>query len=293
MLDGLERGLSVTRDETAMNDIAYRVEPGYAFPEETLVVTEERQRWLHACCDIPYGFYGDRADPSILAARPIKLIGQALFANYSDRGYVHTQSRIRQHAPIPLEKPVTMAGRFTHVDDHPRGWMMRGSFTYRAPDGTLLLEVEPWALMADQKKMRPRPPAPPEDGYSTEVRPPITPALEPDWEVLFDRQIRPEKCLGYSGNTRNIIHTDPAYAQKFGYRMPIFAGNGMVQILTQALQADGLLDDFDMQVRMLRPVHWDDGLAIIGRRDMTGRLMAIKAIGPEGKETNDLQVLES
>ena len=47
-----------------MESIAYRVEPGYHFPEETLVVTEERQRWLHACCDIPHGFYGDRADPT-------------------------------------------------------------------------------------------------------------------------------------------------------------------------------------------------------------------------------------
>ena len=52
--------------------------------------------------------------------------------------------------------------------------------------------------------------------------------------------------------------------------MPIFAGNGMVQILTEVLQADGLLDAFDMRVRMLRPVHWDDGLAVIGRRDDAG-----------------------
>jgi hypothetical protein len=274
-----------------MNDIAYRVEPGFRFPDETLTVTEERQRWLHACCDIPYGFYGNRADPSILAARPIKVIGQALFANFSDRGYVHTQSRIRQHAPIRLDTPIAFAGRFTAVDDHPRGWMMHGSFTYRAPDGTLLLEVEPSALMADRGKMRPRPPAAAEDGYSTEVRPPVEPALEPGWSLLFNRQVRPEKCLGYSGNTRNIIHTDPVYAQKFGYRMPIFAGNAMGQILTQALQADGLLDAFDMRVRMLRPVHWDDGLAVIGRRDGAGRLVVVKAIGPEGKETNDLTVL--
>ena len=81
-----------------MNAIAYRVEPGYRFPEETLIVTEERQRWLHACCDIPHGFYGGRTDPSVLATRPIKVIGQALFANFSDRGYVHTQSRIRQRS---------------------------------------------------------------------------------------------------------------------------------------------------------------------------------------------------
>lgn len=274
-----------------MDAIDYRVEPGYRFPEETLVITEERQRWLHACCDIPYGFYGDRTDPSILAARPIKVIGSALFANYSDRGYVHTQSRIRQHAPIPLEMPLAFAGQFTAVDDHPRGWMMVGSFTYRAPDGTLLLEVEPMALMADPAKMRPRPPAAAEDGYSTEVRPPVEPDLEPGWELLFNRQIRPEQCLGYSGNTRNIIHTDPVYAQKFGYRMPIFAGNGMGQILMEAMQADGLRDQFDVSFRMLRPVHWDDGLAVIGRRDDDGKVVEIKAIGPEGKETNDLRVL--
>jgi hypothetical protein len=73
--------------------------------------------------------------------------------------------------------------------------------------------------------------------------------------------------------------------------MPIFAGNAMVQILTQALQADGLRDAFDMRVRMLRPVHWDDGLAVIGRRDGAGRLAEVRAIGPEGKETNDLRVL--
>jgi len=275
-----------------MDTIAYRVEPGFRFPDEELVVTQERQRWLHACCDIPYGFYGDRADPSVLAARPIKVIGAALFANHPDRGYVHTESRIRQHAPIPIETPIAFAGGFTAVDDHPRGWMMHGSFTYHGPDGTLLMEVEPKALMADRNKMRPRPPAAAEDGYSTEVRPPVAPNLEPGWELLFERQIRPEKCLGYSGNTRNIIHTDPVYAQKFGYRMPIFAGNAMVQILIEAMQTDGLRDAFDVQVRMLRPVHWDDGLAIIGRRDGSGRLVEVKAIGPEGKKTNDLQVLD-
>jgi hypothetical protein len=66
----------------------------------------------------------------------------------------------------------------------------------------------------------------------------------------------------------------------------------MVQILVQALQVDGLLDAFDVQVRMLRPVHWDDGLAIVGRRDRAGRLTAVKAVGPEDKETNELTVLD-
>ena len=102
------------------------------------------------------------------------------------------------------------------------------------------------------------------------------------------RQVTPAKCLGYSGNTRNIIHTDPAYAQEFGYRMPILAGNAMVQSLVQAAQVDGLADAFTVHVRMLRPVHWDDGLTIVGRRDESGRLAEVKAVGPDGKPTNDL-----
>ena len=56
-----------------MDAIAYRVEAGYEFPSEILTVTEGEQRWRHACCDIPHGFYGDRADPTILATRPIKV----------------------------------------------------------------------------------------------------------------------------------------------------------------------------------------------------------------------------
>ena len=275
-----------------MDAIAYRVEAGYEFPSETISVTTEDQLWRHACCDIPHDFYQGNADPTILATRPIKVIGSALFANYDDRGYVHTESRIKQYAPIPLDTPIGFAGRFTAVDDHPRGWMMHGSFTYHAPDGELLLEVEPKALMADQSKMRPRPPAEASDPYSTALRPPPNVDPEPGWEQLFTRQVTPAKCLGYSGNTQNIIHTDPAYAQKFGYRMPILAGNSMVQTMVQAVQADGLCDTFEVHVRMLRPVHWDDGLVILGRRDDAGRIVEVRAIGPEGKPTNELVRLD-
>ncbi len=274
-----------------MDAIAYKVEPGYTFPTEKLIVDAEEQRWRHACCEIPHGFYQDRIDPTILATHPIKVIGHALFTNYTDRGYVHTESRIKQHAPIPMGTKIIFNGQFTAVDDHKRGWMMHGTFTYHDPAGNLLLEVWPMALMADQTKMRPRPPAEASDPSSTVLLPPPMVDLEPGWELLYTRQMSPAKCLGYSGNTQNIIHTDPAHAQKFGYRMPIFAGNGMVQNLVQAMQKDSLQDSFDVHVRMLRPVHWDDGLAIIGHRNAAGNIDAVKALGPDGKVTNDLQVL--
>jgi hypothetical protein len=148
--------------------------------------------------------------------------------------------------------------------------------------------VKQKALMADQSKMRPRPAAEALGPYSDVLIAPPTVDLEPGWELLFNRQVTPAKCLGYSGNTANIIHTIPSYAQTFGYRMPILAGNSLVQTAVQAAQHDGLTGAFAVHVRMLRPVHWDDGLAVIGRRDAAGRMAEVKIVGPEGKPTNDL-----
>ena len=57
------------------------------------------------------------------------------------------------------------------------------------------------------------------------------------------------------------------------------------------MQKDGLQDSFDVHVRMLRPVHWDDGVAIIGHRNAAGKIDSVQAIGPDEKPTNDLVVL--
>ena len=52
---------------------ALRVEPGFAFPAETIVVDATEQRRLHGHCDIPPERYGDYCDIGLLARRTITL----------------------------------------------------------------------------------------------------------------------------------------------------------------------------------------------------------------------------
>lgn len=258
----------------------YRVEPGYEFDTVTLTVTRREQREKHGFSDIPESVYGDRADPGFLARYPIKVIGGALFACHPDRGYVHTVQRIRQLAPVALDEPIIVKGRFTDVVDHPRGWMMHAEFDYRRANGEPVLVVNPQALMADRTRMPP----------PGEKRPAAAP-VEPEgtWEKVGFKQCTPEKVLGYCGDTDNKIHTDPEYARKFGMRAPITAGNQMVNYLLEAAAKDGLQDRMDVTIRFRRPVFWDDALDLVGRRE-GGRLAEIRALKADGKVACDLVV---
>lgn len=257
------------------------VKAGHEFPEHRLVVTSEYQHALHGFCDIPQSFYGDRADPTFLARYTIKVIGSTMFACHPDRGYVHMVHRIRQHAPAKLDTPVTVRGCFTEIEPVPRGWIMHGAFDYYAEDGTHLMTVEPQALMADQTRM-------PDKSAKKPERAPG--AADEGFDVITRKQCTPEKVLGYCGDTNNKIHTDPEYAKGFGFRAPITAGNQIVNYQLEALSKDRMPDSFDVSIRFLRPVFWDDAISMMGRRGRGGRLEALRAVKEDGKVASTCEV---
>ena len=259
-----------------------QVRAGHEFPEYRLVIDSEYQHRLHGFCDIPRSLYGDRADPTFLARYPIKVIGSTMFACHPERGYVHMVHRIRQHKPAKLDTPVTVRGRFTEIEPVPRGWIMHASFDYFAEDGTHLMTVEPQALMADPTRMPDKSAKKPERSGGG--------AGEEGFEVLKHKQCTPEKVLGYCGDTNNKIHTDPEYAKGFGFRAPITAGNQIVNYQLEALATDGLPDSFDVSIRFLRPVFWDDAIDMMGRRGSDGRLSALRAVKEDGKISSTCEV---
>lgn len=269
----------------AAEEPRYEVRPGYEFPPVELTVTPERQRELHRYCDIPPERWGDRSDPTFLARYPIRVIGRALFACHPDRGYVHMVHRIRQFAPVRLGETVAVRGRFTAVDPIPRGWMMRAAFEYRLPDGRLAMLVEPEALMADRTRMPPPGTRKASDGNSAEA--------DAGFEVLTRKQLTPEKVLGYCGDTDNRIHTDPDYARGFGFRAPITAGNQLVNLLLEALALDGPPDRVDVEIRFLRPVFWDESIAVAGERDGDGRLRRLCVTKQDGKMASTCAVYDN
>ncbi|MSO76836.1 MAG: hypothetical protein EXQ87_07975 [Alphaproteobacteria bacterium] len=256
----------------------YAVEPGYEFPARELVVTPAFQRRYHDLIRIAPTVHGDRVDPTFLGRYPIRVIGEAIFACHPGRGYVHMVQRIRQHAPARLGEPIAVTGRFTRVDEAPRGWMVEAAFDYRNADGTLLMTVEPRALMADPTRM----PAP-ESQTAKQARSEPDPALA-GWVALTSKQLTPDMVTGYSADGRNLIHLDLDYARRFGFRTPIAAGNMAINFLLEGIALGGRPDRMDVEIKFPRPVFWDDKLTVYGRYGLNGKkrlveLIAVKADG--------------
>jgi len=259
----------------------YEVRAGFRFPQEILVVDEAEQRRMHGYCAIPPERWGDRVDPTFLARYTIRVIGNALFSCHPDRGYVHMVHRVRQEGPVALGEPIMVDGGFVAVDPVPRGWMMKGRFEYRRRNGSLVMVVEPEALMADSTRMPPPGSAKPKG-----------PALvEQDFEILGRKQFTPDDVVAYSGKGRNPIHDDPEHARQMGFRAPIVAGNQLINVLIEPLAMERRPERFDIDVRLRRPVFWDEAVTVEGRM-ADGRLGVTRLVKQDGRVANDCTVLE-
>ena len=69
----------------------------------------------------------------------------------------------------------------------------------------------------------------------------------------------------------------------YGFRAPIIAGNQTVNFLLEALSLDRVPSQMDVEVRLLKPVFWDDAVEVQGRRaEAGGALTAIRAVNGDG-----------
>jgi len=254
----------------------YRVEAGYAFPEETLVVSAAEQRRLHGWCDIPESRYGGMADSGFLARRPVLLNTASMTAARPEVGKVHIVHRLVQHRPVALDTPVRMTGRYTEIEDHPRGWIAHSVWAFRGPGGAPVFDVRPQVMMIDPARARQAG----EGGGRAAGRNEDDSAR---FAPLTRKQCTPESTCGYCEGTKNLIHIDMAHAQSFGFRAPIIAGNQTVNFLLEALALERVPESFDLTIRFLRPVFWDDALVIEGRRRGDGTLAAVRAVNGDGK----------
>jgi acyl dehydratase len=261
---------------------ALRVEPGFAFPTETIGVDAAEQRRLHGHCGIPPERYGDHCDIGLLARRTITLNTAAIQASRPGLAPVHVVHRLRQHAPAALGEKFRVEGRYVEIVDARRGEIARSRWEYRRDDGALVLTVEPDVMMVD----------PARKGEAGGKRPATVPP-RPDaggWAVLTRKQCTPETTCGYCLNTTNLIHTDPATARRYGFRAPIIAGNQTVNFVLEALALEARPQSFDIEIRFRKPVFWDDAVAIEGRRGADGKLAELRAVNGEGVTVADATV---
>ena len=259
-----------------------RVESGFAFPAETISLDAAEQRRLHGHCGILPERYGEHCDAGLLARRTITLNTAAIQASRPGLAPVHVVHRLRQHAPAMLGETFGLDGRYVEIADARRGQIARSLWEYRRADGAVVLTVEPDVMMVD----------PARKGDAGGKRPDAAPPKEDagGWTVLARKQCTPETTCGYCLNTKNLIHTDPATARRYGFRAPIIAGNQTVNFLLEALALDARPRSFDIEIRFRKPVFWDDAVAIEGRRGADGNLAEIRAVNGDGITVADATV---
>ena len=262
-----------------------KVETGADFRDETLVISRQFQNDMLDFCDIDPALYGDEVDLGLLARRPISIIGSALFDHHHERGYVHTVQQIERILPIHVDTPVAMSGQFTKIEDHPRGWLMHARFEYRLENGDLALIVSPIALMADPERNTAAPPK--KSGPQPTTADRMADLAAEGWQDLKSKTCTPENVVGYCGSTRNLIHTDPAYAKTFGFRAPITAGNQMINWHLEAAKLAAPAEKFEGEVRLLRPVFWDDAITMMTRKQ--DAVLEIIAVKDDGRIANRSQ----
>ena len=258
----------------------FRVEAGYRFPREDFAMTAAEQRRKHGYCDIDEAVYGEYVDPTFIARRPITLNTEAITACHPENGVVHTVHRIRQMRPVPLGETLAMTGEYAAVEDAPRGWVLKSRWEFRDAAGKVAVAVEPDILMVDPAR------APQPGGRKGKGTPPD----DAGFEALTEKQCTPETTLGYCEGSQNKIHLEPDVAKEFGFRAPIIAGNQTVNFLLEGLAADGVPAELDVTLRFLRPVFWDDAIAVVGRRGADGRLEELRALNGDGKIVGDCHV---
>ncbi len=259
------------------------VEAGYVFPTENRVITTLEQHRLHGHCGIPAERYGEWVDPALLARRPITFNTASMQRCRPEVGKVHTVHHIQMHAPLRLDAPFTLAGRFTEIADHPRGWIAHSEWDYTDADGRTVMTVRPEVMMVDPTTVEP-------DGAKRSQRPPPPAPSEEGFELLTEKQCTPDDTLGYCQGSDNLIHLDMEYANGFGFRAPIIAGNQTVNFLMEALALDGAIETCDVTIRFKRPVFWDDAIAIWGKRGNDGNFTAVLAVNGDGKRVADCAV---
>ena len=233
----------------------YRLEAGFHYPERHISISSAEQQRLHGWCDMAPEVFGEVADPSLVGRLPVVMIADTIAACRVGWGQVHTIHRITQRRPIRLGETLTLQGVIDGLEPHPRGQVLKSTWRYIDSDGETPFEVKPDGLMIDPTFESKRP----QIKSQTEI---TKREAEQEYEHVLTKHCSPEATVGYCQGSNNPIHSDVAVAQQFGFRAPILAGTQTMSFLLEPLYRHFAPQAFSLTIGFMRPVFWDDVLAI-------------------------------
>lgn len=243
---------------------------GFTYPSFEVTVTPEDQAEKHRLCGVDTRLFGDYADITYFANQAILATKRA---GITINGSVHMTQRYRLMEPIMVGEKLEQRGEITSTEDTPKGRIVRSTFTYVRPDGSVPMVAERSSIRLDLGTG--------EKPAAKESSAPKAAEPLPEHELSVV-QFVPEHVAAYSAEADNRIHSHPEVARQFGFRAPIAGGLMASRLMMEALYRKGPVRSLEMEIRFLRPMFWDDRLRVVGNADLT----ALAVVGPHGKPTS-------
>lgn len=222
---------------------------GLEYPDYPVLISEDLQREKLRCCGVDASVFGPWTDITGLADATILATKSA---GFSINGSVHMGQWFDLREPIALGTPLTLRGRVTQVAPEPRGHIVTSSFDVVREDGSVPLHLERTSLRIDG--------ASEQKGPLGKKR--TVPPSRSDFALATQKTLIPGDVAEYSIEAENLIHSDPAVAKEYGFRVPIAGGLMAVRMMMETLAARGVIETLSMSVRFRRPMFWDDTLDV-------------------------------
>ena len=121
-------------------------QPGYRFAPWKTSVNAERQGRYHAAAWIDSARFGGQVDVSVLAN---DLLKGARSPDNLGNPRLHYGVRVRQSKPLALGTPLDVLADVSAIEHVNRGRLIRITFAFREPDGSVPVEIEHRSLILD------------------------------------------------------------------------------------------------------------------------------------------------
>lgn len=243
---------------------------GFEFAPKDVEVTRERQKRKLECCGVDSDIWGDVADPSFFAFYTIMA---QRWSGRSINGNVHMTQVYDLKAGLPLDAPLRMTGAVSRIDPHPRGSVVYADFAFAAKDGST-------PMQARRSSLNPGP------GDADAPRLSLPPIDVSAMEQIYEVTLEPERVASFSDEASNLIHSDPATAERFGFRAPIAGGLMASHIMLGALVAEagsGPITRLNAEIAFLRPMFWDERLRLFASPSSDGEPRQLTLLGDDDK----------
>lgn len=245
------------------------------FPERTAMRTRAYQERKLRACGVDPALYGDTVETG--------LFGQDCFKAMTAGGVVldgmvHMAQRFELFRPAALDEPLTQRGWIASDEEDPRGRRIVQVFEFLTTGGAISARAEMFRLKPDPAKM----------GASRGTR---RAADDPrdGMTKIDEKTMRPEDVTAFSEDVGNLIHFDPDFAGRYGYRAPISQGIQTMIWMMGALARERVPAGLDVTARFARPIHWDDRVTLwAGNGDTAPDLL--RAVNAEGKLAAEVRI---